>query len=184
MVGKPPLISMVVQWFLVSKTIGSNGFPMVFGPKNIGSNVFSNGFWSKNHWYQWFFNGFVVWQPLDTMVFQWFPMVAYHWSDDGMVTIHCSGLVDCQGDCGRRTSNCSASCWRTPVSVVGSPMLHYAQIWLLATDELSLSGGADCHLVGYWAVENLRECNRSFHPSGQHKLSMELCSADSGDGKR
>ena len=26
------------------------------------------------------------------MVFQWFPMVANHWSDDGMVTIHCSGL--------------------------------------------------------------------------------------------
>ena len=27
------------------------------------------------------------------MVFQWFPMVANHWSDDGMVTIHRSGLV-------------------------------------------------------------------------------------------
>ena len=26
------------------------------------------------------------------MVFQWFPMVADHWSDDGMVTIHRSGL--------------------------------------------------------------------------------------------
>ena len=26
------------------------------------------------------------------MVFQWFPMLANHWSDDGMVTIHCSGL--------------------------------------------------------------------------------------------
>ena len=26
------------------------------------------------------------------MVFQWFPMVANHWSDDGMVTIHRSGL--------------------------------------------------------------------------------------------
>ena len=39
MVGKPPLISMVLRWFLVSKT--------------IVSNCFSNGFWSKNHWYQW-----------------------------------------------------------------------------------------------------------------------------------
>ena len=38
MVGKPPLISMVLRWFLVSKTIGSNGFPMVFGPKTIGTN--------------------------------------------------------------------------------------------------------------------------------------------------
>ena len=93
MVGKPPLISMVLRWFLVSKTIGSNGFPMVFGPKTIVSNCFSNGFWSKNHWYQWFFNGFVVRQPLDTMVFQWFPMVVNHWSDDGMVTIHRSGLT-------------------------------------------------------------------------------------------
>ena len=27
------------------------------------------------------------------MVFQWFPMVANHWSDDGMVTIHLSGLT-------------------------------------------------------------------------------------------
>ena len=26
------------------------------------------------------------------MVFQWFPMVANHWSDNGMVTIHRSGL--------------------------------------------------------------------------------------------
>ena len=40
---------MVFQWFLVTKTIASNGFPMV-------------------------------------------PMVANHWSDDGMVTIHRSGL--------------------------------------------------------------------------------------------
>ena len=27
------------------------------------------------------------------MFFQWFPMVANHWSDDGMVTIHRSGLI-------------------------------------------------------------------------------------------
>ena len=27
------------------------------------------------------------------MVFQWFPMVVNHWSDDGMVTIHHSGLA-------------------------------------------------------------------------------------------
>jgi hypothetical protein len=38
------LISMVLRWFLVSKTIGSNGFPMVFGPKTIGSNGISDGF--------------------------------------------------------------------------------------------------------------------------------------------
>ena len=78
MVGKPPLISMVLRWFVVSKTIGNNGFPMVLGPKTIGINGF--------------FNGFVVRQLLDTMIFQWFPMVANHWSDDGMVTIHRSGL--------------------------------------------------------------------------------------------
>ena len=30
------------------------------------------------------------------MVFQWFPMVANHWSNDGMVTIHRSGLLHCQ----------------------------------------------------------------------------------------
>ena len=58
--------------------------------------VFSMVFGQKNHWYQWFFNGFVVRQPLDTMVFQWFSMVANHWSDDGMVTIHRSGLPEAQ----------------------------------------------------------------------------------------
>ena len=88
MVGKLPLVFTMV--FDV-KTISSNGFPMVFGPKTIGSNSFSMVFWSENHWHQWFFNGFVDRQPWDTMVFQWFPMVD-HWSDDGMVTIHRSGL--------------------------------------------------------------------------------------------
>ena len=73
-------------------TIDVNGFTMVFSLQNHWKQWFSNGFWSENHWYQWFFNGFVVWQPLDTMVFQWFSMVANHWSDDGMVTIHRSGL--------------------------------------------------------------------------------------------
>ena len=32
------------------------------------------------------------------MVFQWFSMVANHWSDDGMVTIHRSGLDGYDGD--------------------------------------------------------------------------------------
>ena len=59
-------------------TIDINGFPMDFGPKIIGSNVF-----------QWFW----VQKPLVAMVFQWFPMVANHWYDDGMVTIHRSGLL-------------------------------------------------------------------------------------------
>ena len=45
--GKSPLISMVLQWFLVSKTIGSNGFPMDFGPKTIASNGFSMVFGQK-----------------------------------------------------------------------------------------------------------------------------------------
>ena len=39
---------------------------------------------------------FLVWKPLVPMVFQWFSMVANHWSDDGMVTIHRSGL--CHSD--------------------------------------------------------------------------------------
>ena len=58
MKGKPPLISMVLQWFFVSKTIGGNGFPMVFGPKTIGSTGISDGF--------------LVQKPLLPMVFQWF----------------------------------------------------------------------------------------------------------------
>ena len=47
---------------------------MVFGPATICDD------------------GFEVWQPLDMMVFQWFPMVANHWSNDGMVKIHRYGL--------------------------------------------------------------------------------------------
>ena len=59
-----------------------------------------------NHdWYQWFYNGFwseplvpmvlqwfLVQQPLDTMVFKWFPMVVNHWSNDWIVMIHRHGL--------------------------------------------------------------------------------------------
>jgi len=48
--GKSPLISMVLRWFLDSKTIGSNGFPMDFGPKTIASNGFSMVFGHQNHW--------------------------------------------------------------------------------------------------------------------------------------
>ena len=48
---------------------------MVFGPATIDADVFE------------------VWQPLDTIVFQWFPMVANHWSNDGMGTIHRYGLL-------------------------------------------------------------------------------------------
>ena len=38
------------------------------------------------------FQWILVQKPLLAMVFQWFPMVVNHWSDDGMVTIHRSGL--------------------------------------------------------------------------------------------
>ena len=74
-------------------TIGINGFTMVFGLANHWYQWFCNGFWSGNHWYQWFFDGFVVQQPLDPMVFQWFPMVVNRWSNNGMVTIHRYGLL-------------------------------------------------------------------------------------------
>ena len=56
------------------QTIGTNGFEMVFGPATIDAD------------------GFEVRQPLDTMVFQCFPMVANHWSNGGLVTIHHYGL--------------------------------------------------------------------------------------------
>ena len=48
---------------------------MVFGPATIDADSFE------------------VRQPLDTMVFQWFPMVVNHWSNNGMVTIHRYGLL-------------------------------------------------------------------------------------------
>ena len=64
MVEKQPLLSMVLRWFLVYKPL----IPMAFGPTTIGfPMVLEFG----NHWTQ--------------MVFQWFPMVANHWSNDGMV---------------------------------------------------------------------------------------------------
>ena len=65
---------MVLPWFLVRQTIGTNGFAMVFGPATIDAD------------------GFEVRQPINTMVFQWFPKVANHWYNVGIVTIHCHGL--------------------------------------------------------------------------------------------
>ena len=76
-------------------TICINDFSMVFGLKTIDIN----GFWSGKPLVpmvfqcflvqcQWFFNGFVIRND----GFQWFPMVANHWSNDGMVTIHRRGL--------------------------------------------------------------------------------------------
>ena len=59
---------------------------MVFGPATIDAD------------------GFEVRQSLDTMVFQWFPMVANHWSNDGMVTIH--SLSNC-GTCAHRANDTS-----------------------------------------------------------------------------
>ena len=40
MVGKQPLVSMVLWWFLVRQTIDTNGFAMVFGLTTIGTNGF------------------------------------------------------------------------------------------------------------------------------------------------
>ena len=70
---------MVLQWFLVWQTIGTNGFAMVFGTATIDTD------------------GFEVRQLSDTMVFQLFPMAANHWSNDGMVTIHRYGLIWANG---------------------------------------------------------------------------------------
>ena len=67
----------------LEETIGTNGFSMVLCLSKIGPD------------------GFLVWQPLVSMVLRWFlvwqpldgfSMVANHWSNDGMVTIHRYGL--------------------------------------------------------------------------------------------
>ena len=65
----------------------------------IGTNGFFNGFPLETMVFQWFWvwqtigsNGFSMVFSLATMVFQWLPMVANHWSNDGMVTIHRCGL--------------------------------------------------------------------------------------------
>ena len=112
-------------------TIGINGFTMVFGLANHWYQWFCNGFWSGNHWYQWFFNGFVVQQPLDSMVFQWFPMVANHWSNDGMVTIHRYGLP--------LTTACTQTTHvhRFKFAVTAEPDLHVLETLVKPTSEVS-----------------------------------------------
>ena len=76
--GKSPLISMVFQWISVQKPLLAMVFQWFWSPKPLVAMVF-----------QWF----GVQKPVVAMVFQWFPIVANHWYDDGMVTIHRSGLV-------------------------------------------------------------------------------------------
>ena len=73
----------------LEETIGTNGFSMVFG--------------SINHWPRWFFSlttigldGFAMVFGLATIGLNGFSMVANHWSNDGMVTIHRSGLAPTQ----------------------------------------------------------------------------------------
>ena len=83
------------QWF--------SGSPLPlnewFG-RNHWYQWFFNGFWSINHWPRCFFSlatigldGFAMVFGLATIGLDGFSMVANHWSNDGMVTIHCSGLV-------------------------------------------------------------------------------------------
>ena len=74
------------------KTIGTNGFAMVFGVKTIGTNGYSKVFGLMPMVFQWFCS------PA-TIRHDGFSMVSngryYHWSNDGMVTIHCRGLMCC-----------------------------------------------------------------------------------------
>ena len=82
------------QWF--------SGSPLPlnewFG-RNHWYQWFFNGFWSINHWPRCFFSlatigldGFAMVFGLATIGLNGFSMVANHWSNDGMVTIHRSGL--------------------------------------------------------------------------------------------
>ena len=50
------------------------------------------------------------------MVFQWFPMVANHWSDDGMVVIHRSGLNPIHSS--------SQTVWVRPICSMGPHDVH------------------------------------------------------------
>ena len=70
MVWKQPLVSMVFQWFLVYQPL----VPMVFSLTTIGLDGFAMGFGQA------------------TIGLNGFSMVANHWSNDGMVTIHRYGL--------------------------------------------------------------------------------------------
>ena len=75
--GKSPLISMVYDGFWSPKPLVAMVFQWILVQKPLLAMVF-----------QWFWSP----KPLVAMVFQWFPMVSNHWSYDGMVTIHRSGL--------------------------------------------------------------------------------------------
>ena len=70
----------------LEETIGTNGFSMVFGLSTIGPDVFFSlatiGL-----------DGFAMVFGLATIGLDGFSMVANHWSNDGMVTIHRYGLV-------------------------------------------------------------------------------------------
>ena len=73
------------------------------------------------------------------MVFQWFPMVANHWSDDGMVTIHRSGLMPF----GNKFScpylfSYSSSC--IPFAELGRACLFLFNVWLLYPGWLQREG--------------------------------------------
>ena len=83
------------RWYI----FWNDGMSMVFHMSTIGINGFSNGFWSINHWSRWSFSlatigldGFAMVFGLATIGLNGFSMVANHWSNDGMVTIHCYGL--------------------------------------------------------------------------------------------
>ena len=86
-----PLVTMVFQWFLVWQTIGTDGFwsckllvLMIFQWFLVQHPLVPMVFW-------WFCSPTTIGH--DTIVFPWFPMVSNHWSNNGMVTIHCYGLV-------------------------------------------------------------------------------------------
>ena len=91
--GRKKFDIFLLIWWLVCLISQGRSFWTVFATIKkhqwfSGSSLPLNEWFGRNHWYQWFFNGF----PLETMVFQWFPMVANHWSNDGMITIHRYGL--------------------------------------------------------------------------------------------
>ena len=82
------------------------------------------------------------------MVFQWFPMVANHWSDDGMVTIHRSGLDHTYGGSSLNLLlfhlHQSDMCGKFRVQIC------FNDVWFSA-----VSKGARLSICGHWSWNSL-----------------------------
>ena len=93
--------------------------------------------------------------------------------------LHHPTAKDCWANHQWCSTHCRASLWRATFTLVSPPLLYCPQVWLLATNKLSLSCRTNCNLAGLWVVENPRSSHGSFDSSHHHQHSLGLCFASS-----